>query len=392
MAWTKAKTAIVAAVATVAIIGTTTSTIILTKGNPNQQRLKDGSVLSISQVSFGDTHNIVINGKTNHWGWPGHPELVLMLKLSGKNASNNPLVRPPFFRPLRCMIHGESGIEFAAEIAPQGFKKSGGEYYGEIQTEILPRDSRYLWLRFEQSPTNRPYGSWQKVAEFKIHNPAPATNNNWTANATPTTNTVEGTDFVLRDVTLKTNADDERDIWNHTVTIPTEVWTNGVRLTNWSPAYIQAGDASGNSTGNFQMHRSLDPRFIWRLGMDFEMVSNFPPKNVFTVPLRRQGNAPLVTNVMDVPVTISWNGQWVDAEMPTNRSDLALKFVSVTDRNGDTGAMGSGSWNQFGFREGSFYAIKNGVYNQIGQPVTVTFAVVPNIHTIFYVQPKLINE
>src|SRR5581483_2843445 len=112
MAWTKAKTAIVAAIATAAIIGTTTSTIILLERNPNQQQMKDGSTLSIASISFGDTHDIVINGKTNHWHWPGHEELVVEFKLSGKKAANNPFVKPPFYRPLRAMLHGDSGIEF----------------------------------------------------------------------------------------------------------------------------------------------------------------------------------------------------------------------------------------------------------------------------------------
>lgn len=389
MAWTKTKTAVVAGFAAAAIIGTTTSTIVLLERNPNQQRLKDGSLLSVIGISFGATHDVVINGKKTHWSWPGHDELSVEFKLSGKNAANNPLVKPPFYRPVRAMLHGDSGIEFAQEVSPDGFKKVGRDYYGEIDTEIVPRDSRYLWLRIEESPTNNPYGSWQTIANFKFQNPAHAINSNWTDNATPTTNVVDGMNFVLRAVTLKTNADDERDIWNHKVTIATEVWTNGIPLTNWSPVYITAADTSGNHVSNFQSHRSIDPRYVWKLDMDFEIASNFPTEDVVTVPLRR---TTLTTNVMGMPVTISWNGQWIDANMPTNYSGVGIKFINVTDRQGNIGTEGSASWSQHSFRAGGFYSVKNGVYNEMGPPVTLTFAVVPNVHTTFYVQPQLLTE
>src|SRR5690348_3323544 len=392
MAWTKASTTIAVGVTVVAMVGTATS-LILAEQSP-AQHLKDGSVLAISQVSFGDTHDIVIGKKSNHWGWSGHQELVVELKLSGKHAANNPLVKPPFFRPLRCMLYGNSGIEYAEEIAPTGFKKVGNDYYGEIQTEIIPRDSRYLWLRFEQSPTNRPYSPWQTVAEFKIPKPAHAANYHWTASATPITNTIGGMNFILGSVTLKTNSADERDIWNHKLTIQTEVWTNGTRLANWTPAYIQAADASGNAVSYLQTHRSLDPRFVWKLGMDFEMASNFPPENILTVPLQHAGSAPLVTNIMNVPVTISWDGQWVDTQMPTNRNDFAIRFISVTDQQGNTGSGSwcTGSWSQYGFRAGHFWVEKNGVLSQMDRLMTVTFAIVPNFHTTFYVQPRLATE
>jgi RNA polymerase sigma factor (sigma-70 family) len=395
MAWTKAKTVAVTGAAVLLAAGTTTVVVeVVIHSDLPKQRLEDGSVLAISQVSFGDIHDIVIGKKTNHWSRPGHQELVVELKLSGKHAANNPLVKPPFFRPLRCMLHGDSGIEYAEEISPTGFEKVGKDYYGEIQTEIVPRDSRYLWLRFEQSPTNQPYGPWRTVAEFKIPNPAHAANYHWTASTTPITNTIGGMNFILDGVTLKTNSADERDIWNHKLTIQTEVWTNGTRVGNWTPAFIQAVDASGNAVSYLQTHRSLDPRFVWKLGMDFEMASNFPPENVLTVPLPRAGSAPLITNVMNVPVAISWDGEWVDAHISTNRGDFAIKFISVTDRQGNAGSGSwcTGSWSQYGFLAGHFWVQKNGVLSQMDRLVTVTFAIVPNFHTIFYVQPRLATE
>ncbi len=392
MAWTKAKTGVVAGIAAVAIIGTTTSTIFFVKGNPNRQRLEDGSVLAINQISYGDTHDIVVGKKNNHMSWPGHDELIVELKLSGKNAGNNPLVKAAFYRQFRGVLHSERGIEYVQEIEPDRLTKTGKDYFGAIQTEIVPRDSRELWLRIEQAETNRPYGVWKTIAQFHFPNPAQASNNNWTASATPVTNTVDGMDFVLNEVTLKTNPADPIDIWNHKTTIPAQVWTNGVQLTNWAPVYIAAADASGNHVSYFQTHRSLDPRYVWKMDMDFEPDSNFAPESVATVNLPRAGNK-TTTEVMGQTVTISFDGTWIDADMPANRSDLALKFVSATDAQDEKMANPAGSWSQYRFREGDFMVQRGGGWNMGNvRPTKVTFAVIPNIHTTFYVQPRLVAE
>lgn len=391
MAWTKINTAVMTAVAVVLVIGATTG-IVLAGQNPNRQELKDGSILSVSQVSYGETHDIVTGKNTNHWNWPGHKQLIVELKLSGRHAGASFFVKQPYFRPARGMLYGEQGIEYAQEILPmQGFKKSGSDYYGQIMTDIIPRDSRYLWLRIEESATNRPYGQWQTIANFKILNPAFNTNyDNWTADATPVTNTVNAMTFILRDVTLTTNSADARDIWNHRVAIPTEVWTNGTQLTNWAPAYIEAADASGNHVDYFQTHRSLDPRFVWKMTMDFEPVSHFPPEDVCTIALPENRNATVEATVMGAPVTIGWwNGNMVDGQIPTNDTDLALKFINVADEQGNIGVFGGGSWGRFRFDAGASMVQKNGVYSMMERPATVTFAVVPSVRTTFYVQPRL---
>lgn len=96
---------------------------------------------------------------------------------------------------------------------------------------------------------------------------------------------------------------------------------------------------------------------------------------------------------MNVPVTISWvNGTMIDASMPTNRPDLALVFVSAADEQGNVGSMPSGSWNKYSFWKGNFEVQKGGVWTMDFQPTKVTFAVVPNVHTTFYIQPRLVTE
>ncbi len=397
MAWTKIKTALVASAAILFAAGT--ATVVLERvsvrmGSILKQQLPDGSLLILNQISFGDEHKFVHGGKENRWGWPGHDELVVEFKLVSNNPENNPLVKPVFFRQYRCVLRGESGIEYVEEFALNNFKKVSDGYYGYIQTSIFPRDSHWLWLRIEKRDNHERYDTWQTEAEFKIVNPATSANLNWTASPTPATNSGEGMDLVLGEITVKTVSNYTNDIWNHVVTVPTGVWDDGVLLTNWGPAYIKAKDASGNWNSNLQKHRSLDPRFVWQLDMDFEMMSNFPPENVFTVPLRMRRNTPMITNVMDTPVTISWDGNWVDADMPTNRTDLALKYICVTDEQGNQSSprFGSGSWSQFRFRVGDFFTEKGGVLMQMDKPATMTFVIVPNVHTIFYIQPRLVTE
>ena len=398
MAWTKMQTAVVVGVSVLLAAGTVTIMVEKASVQMNsilKQRLPDGSLLILNKVSFGDQHKFVHGGKVSGWNSPGHDELAVEFKLVSNDPKNNPLVNPAFYRQFRCIVHGETGIEYVEEFIPNNFKKDSDGYYGYVQTSMFPRDSRWLTFRIEKRDDSKRYDSWQTEAEFKVANPTTPANFNWTPNPTPATNNVEGKNFVLGEITVKTVPNYTNDIWNHIVTVPTEVWDNGILLTNWAPAYTDVKDASGNWDINLQKHRSLDPRFVWKLDMDFEPVSDFPPENVFTVPLQMRQNTAMVTNVMDMPVTISWrNGSYVDAEIPTNRANLAIKYICVTDRQGNSSSsgFGSGSWSQFDFTQGSFFTEKGGLLAQMGMPATLTFAIVPNVHTTFYVQPRLVTK
>jgi len=127
--------------------------------------------------------------------------------------------------------------------------------------------------------------------------------------------------------------------------------------------------------------------------MDFEIASDFPPENACTISPPRRRDASVETNVMGVPVTVGWwNGEFVHAEIPTNYGNLALKFISAADQQGNIGDFAGGSWDQHLFNEGGFMVQKNGVYSEMGPPATVTFAVVPNVRAAFYVQPRLLSS
>ena len=125
MAWTKAKTTIATGVVVLLTAGT--ATVVVEKVahvNSLKQRLPDGSVLSLDKVSFGD-------------------RLAVQFGIIGKNAANNPLVKPPFFRQFRCVVHGETGIDFVEEFSPApGIKKlSGGKINTMPQTSISVQTS-----------------------------------------------------------------------------------------------------------------------------------------------------------------------------------------------------------------------------------------------------------
>ena len=419
MAWTKAKMAIAV---TAAVLATGTTTVVVTKvvagrSDTQAQRLADGSLLVLSRVSFDGTNNfthgsmlekllghaIPTNGlqlstfkltrptTQKFEAPPGKSQFVAELKVIGSNLANHPLVAPAFYREFRCVLRGENGIEYVEEFWAGKFRNYSDGSFGYVIANSFPRDSRWLWLRIEKREDSKRYDLWRKVAEFKVPNPTRPVNHKWVAQPTPATNSSGGMEFVLGDVTVKTIPNYTNDIWNHMVTTPFQVRSNGAVLANWGAAYVRVEDASGNWSPNFQSHRSLDPRFVWQLEADFEPQSDFSPESMATMHLSAQ-SALMTTNILNVPVQISWDGYWVDVNMPTNRPDLALQFVCVTDERGNKSVLESGSWNRHFFHRGSFRFRAENALTMDGKPTTMTFAIVPNIHATFYAQPRLVSQ
>lgn len=396
MAWTKVKIAILTAVAVLAVAGTTT--VVVEKNTEIlRQRLPNGSLLALNRLSYGTNHVFVHGTNTINWYSAGN-FLVVEFKLVN-GTTNDPLVKPAFYRQYRCVIHDEQGIEFVEEFASaSGFAQYSDGIFGYILSTMFPRDSHWLWFRIEKSEARRPYHSWSTVAEFKIKNPATPKQQAWIATSTPATNTIDSMQFVLGNVTVQNHSPNPQDIYQQAVTIPTQVFDHGALLTNWSARFIGLEDASGNWNSFFDwnsaypLYRSLDPRYVWKLDMDFEPESDFPNGSTVTVALPAGQQVSVTNDVMGVPVTISWDGTWIDASMPTNHPDLGLKFVSAFNAQGTEVQPSAGGF-RFQFRERYFYTrLPNGTLTSTDEPATVTLAVVPNLHTTFYVQPKLIPE
>jgi RNA polymerase sigma factor (sigma-70 family) len=415
MAWTKAKTTLVVAVV---ILATGTTAVVLNDvvSRPEasrRQRLEDGSVLLLnrvlvdSQVSIAHGTKLakllgnLVPSKGVHllnlnldrrsvlnFDWGGRSVLVAEFQLTGPNAASHPLVRPAFYRQFRFVLHGERGIEFVQELSQFQLYPDG--YYGYISTSRFPRDSQWLGFRVERRGTKDEGGPWQTVADLKIRNPVRPTIQPWVADSAPNTKSIAGLDLVLGDITVETIPYMPHDIWNHVVSTPFEVRSNGVLLTNWSAAYVQAEDASGN-WDLLASHRSLDPRHVWKLEADFEPVSDFAEGELATIGLPRPSST-ITTNVMNVPVTVSWDGYWMDASIPTNQPNLGLRFINAANDEGENVYDASGSWGQYRFRKGSFMTRRGNVLTMDFKPTKVTVAVVPNVHATFYTQPRLVGE
>jgi len=390
-------------------------------GENRHQLLADGSYLVLREVKFGEKQEF---GHGTPWekmlgnvipakglrllgfklerptrlslGTYGKSQLVAEFKILGTNAANHQLVAPRFYRQYRCVVHGEGGIEFVEEFWPSIFKKYSDGSFGYVVTGRFPRDSHWLWFRVEKQETRD--ALWQTVAEFKIRNLSRPANRPWVAAPSPVTKIFEGLEFTLGEVTMEMKLSGPKDIWNQTVLLPIRVVSNGITLTNWTANYIHAEDASGNSgyygtistvTNGWVIHRNwrgLDPRFVWKLEMDLEPASDFPTESLHAVSVPTTPSAKLVTNLVGIPVTISWvNQSMLSVQIPTNRTDLALRFVSAENLQGANIDQLSGSWNQHGFWRSMDLSAANG-------DMRATIALVKNVHLQFYLQPRLITR
>ena len=419
MAWSRGKLVFIVAVAVLAIIAIAVVVDYLVSGpkEVRSQRLAAGSVLVLNRVQVG-SHIKIVHGSilakllgdaipskgihlgrfnlsrptTQNFDTGGKSSLIAEFRLIGPNATNHPLVRPAFFREFRFVLYGESGIEYVQELWAGQFRSYEDGYYGYIDTSSFPRDSRWLGFRLERRQTQQAGGPWEEVADLRIRNPARATIQPWAAESAPITKSSHGMDFALGQITVQTIPYMSNDIWNHIVTAPLAVRSNGVLLTNWSAnfGYVHVEDASGN-WDLLASNRSLDPKYVWKVDADFEPGSDFPAENVATIRLPK-GSSTFTTNVMNVPVTISWDGSWVDATIPADDTNRALRFVTAANDAGETSYNPSGSWNQYFFRKGSFMVLRDGLLTTDFKPTRLTFAVVPNIHVIFYTKPQLLGE
>ncbi|PYK99574.1 MAG: hypothetical protein DME19_08190 [Verrucomicrobia bacterium] len=120
-------------------------------------------------------------------------------------------------------------------------------------------------------------------------------------------------------------------------------------------------------------------------------MSDFAEEELATIGVPRPSST-ITTKVMNVPVTVSWDGYWLDASIPTNRPNLGLRFINAADDAGENVYDASGSWNQYRFRKGSFMSRKGNVLTTGFKPTKVTVALVPNVHATFYTQPRLKGE
>lgn len=321
----------------------------------------------------------------------GKSELVVELKLVGRKAATHSFVKPAFPREYRCVFSGESGFEFVEELREYGLNPYSDGYFRYIVARRFPRDSRWLRLRIEKRQTMYAGGPWTLAAEFKFRNPAHPANRPWTADPPGTPKKVGGMEFALTQLTVQTQAYAPRDIWNHVVTSEFQVSTNGLALTNWSAryGYVQVEDASGN-WDTLASHRSLDPKFVWKLEADFEPESGFAADRMATLPIPAKLTSAIITNIAGVPISIWWaNGNTLMARIPTNDPSIGLRLLGATDEKGQKINWRSTGESQFSFSM-SFMPAPPTLTP--APNVNATIAIVPNVHATFYSQPPLITK
>lgn len=371
------------------------------------KRLPDDTILLLNRVSFGGTSEfthgkfaekflgklIPTNGMkvfsfklarltVNKFDCPeGKSQMVVEFKLVGTNAGSHPLVNTRPFEEYRCVIRGETGIEYIQYMGTGVFRKYADGYFGYVFASRYPRDARMLRLRVEHRSNYE--DPWKEVAEFQIRNRPQRTTKLWKAEPANTSKRIGELEVSLGQVTVTTQS-----IWGSVVTAPFQVKKNGLLLTNWVAAYTHSEDASGNWASYFI--QNLDPRYVWKFDIDFEPESDFVPENLLTINLPKNGLS-ISTNLMNIPLTITWKWDYLEADIPTNHTDIALRFVSITDDHGRKGINPGGSWNQHSFRMGNFMVqTEQGLTTSDLHLTTATIAIVPNVHATFYAQPALL--
>ena len=383
----------------------------LVRGPSRQARpLPDGTVLLLNRVSFGGTSEfthgklveklfgklIPTNGMkvlsfklarptVNKFDCPeGKSRMVVEFKLIGTNAGSHPLVNTRPFEEYRCVIRGETGIEYVQYMGTGVFRKYADGYFGYVFASRYPRDARMLRLRVEHR--SKYEDPWREVAEFEIRKRPQRNTKLWKAEPANASKKIGELEVSLGQVTIVTQS-----IWGRVVTAPFQVRKNGVLLTNWSASYTRFEDASGN--WDYFFGQSLDPRYVWKFDADFEPESDFAPENLLTINFPKSGLT-ISTNLMNIPLTISWKWDYLEANIPTNRTDLAVRLVSVADEQGREAINLGGSWSQFSFRKGGNFMIQTeqGLAMSDLPPTRATIAIVPNVHATFYAQPTLIIE
>ncbi len=389
--------------------------------SPMSQRqvLSDGSVLALSRVQVGShirtAHGTLLEKFFRNVGPPDKCWLDAQFSLTGPHASRNALVRGigpvrPGSSRFRLAIRGEGGVEFV-QYEWGGFQAYPEGYRADVVTGCFSRTSPWLEFCFERRDTQG--GTWRVVADLKVKNPARPVIRPWAAQSAPIIKAARGMSFVLGQITVETN-----DILNQIVTVPLTVRSNGGPWANRTAVHVRGEDASGNWLdpleerlpgpmgvivqgqnvidnwgGVLVSRKNLDPAYVWKLDADFEPESGFPPGAMLSITLPKNVST-ISTNLMHVPVSVSWNKVWLHASMATNDPNLALQFI---DAEGElrwySAAAGR---SQYGFRlyyGDTMREFRNGVpvINDF-EPTNLTFAVVPHVPVTFYARPRQVNR
>jgi alpha-tubulin suppressor-like RCC1 family protein len=264
------------------------------------QHLADGSLFSLSRISFNDT-NVFTHGKwlernlgnlvpSNGLSFgPVHLQrrtfeafeeedsrgLILEFKRLTTNAPGQIPLAARWRREVRCLILGDDGSEYRAEfhrlmnvdysplvlfenalhpVLSGGFFNSASLRRPEGDFEYLtatgfPRASAWLTVRIEsrEAPDQAVrYRHWEPLAQFKVRNPACSQPRAWQPALLPAAKEIDGLQFVLGDITVHPQQPTSAQETDHAVTITFQVRSNGVVQYQWRVFSFRLEDALGN--------------------------------------------------------------------------------------------------------------------------------------------------
>jgi hypothetical protein len=391
--------------------------LLLTGTNREQvQRLPDGSVLCLRKVKFGATNEFVhgtpfqkvfrsvlptegfrfgkrriLPPRTLRIANSGHTTLTAEIQLKKSEKSQLP-VRPGVGSAspeYRWVLRDDQNDHIQCTKRFLEFTAYDDGYFLYATTSSFPRDSKRLFLVIERRSTEK--DNWRQFAKFTLINPATSEIRSWAAQPAPLIKRIDDFEFALHEASWDTSIP-----WDGSgARLGLEIKYRGAAQSDWSMEDVICEDASGNvvSTGRegrghwrwYWPQIGLDPRFPWRIGVNFCPNFGWRDSEVCAVRLPASLSYSTQTNFNHVPLQIEYSGGRLSVTMLTNKADLRLTFISAKDQ--------AGMNVQVQDRRGSQYNLWQQFY-LFGDEVVIeaTFAVSRIYHVAFYAQPKLFES
>jgi hypothetical protein len=408
------------------------------------QRLSNGSRLCLQQVKVGNTNKFMegtplekflaplvpANGmRFRRWTLqqPGervfpHPcdwvaglhsgrALSPVTGLTAQFRLYAPLRTAGLHRRFRWVINGGDEMRYVEEC--WGLDCD----YAYLDTTVFPRCARRLTILLEERESENA-GSWKEAARFGVDNAVVPLPRPWPRPTSPETKRFEEMEFTLEKPEFLSQPANPHGIWACDVRLPFRISCHAITQTNWSAERMVIEDSSGNicyisptkSVTNqwvvYRAGRSVDPRLPWLIAVDFGIDSDWPSTNLFSLEMDPASASAiatvtnsngslmrvrslLVTNFSAVPVTTYTDpvGQVV-VNIPTNRTDLRLKYVRATDAEGRSVGDEGGSWSQHEFSR----SLDPSALSRPGGRIQITFAISRNYHMEFCCQPSVLER
>jgi RNA polymerase sigma factor (sigma-70 family) len=324
MAWTKAKTATIAAIALVLGAGTTTLTFTALDRHGSHARVRvapDGSFVRLLSVAVGTNFHYSVP-KPNPWlraivsrlpsyeasrfdSWLGTAggSIVMNAPPGGNRMAVFAATEEPRAAAgdLAVVVSDDRGNSSLASLGAGGIGNSNGRQLRKINCWVLqafPRRTRSLLLRFVRVAPDQK--SWRTMGEFHVANPFFAPYSTWTPDSLPITQSDGDLTVTLAGFTTSAFPADS-----------TEEVTGGAQPSTcaefhaecaghpeqvWRPRRIEISDATGNQwapypypadsqgTNELRFAGNLWPgESAWKMRVEFSKTSGFGDDELWTV-------------------------------------------------------------------------------------------------------------